>query len=90
MSNTQIATFTADGYSSLEFHYVSGNSFQIGGFGTTVVDPGALVDFSVPVELVDADGDIVGSAINISLLPNDGSGVQDHSEDAAGGALTRQ
>ena len=59
VNGATIATYTADGFNSLEVTYVSGNAFFITGFGTTsVVDE--PVSFNVPVELVDADGDVAG------------------------------
>jgi len=80
-NGVQIATYTADGYTSLEFEYVSGTQFQIGGFGAIVTDPGDPVNLVVPVELVDSDGDFVTSEINIDLLPEAPATV-----DASGGA----
>ena len=68
VSNASIATYTANGFNSLEVTYVSGNAFIITGFGTTsVLD--APVSFNVPVELVDADGDVAGSSIGVTLNP---------------------
>ena len=76
LDGVQIAVRTADGYSSLEYAYVSGNNFAIGGFSTTVLDPGRPVAFSVPVELVDGDGDTAGSSLDITLAAA-GTGLQD-------------
>ena len=59
VNGATIATYTANGFNSLEVAYVSGNPFFITGFGTaSVLD--APVSFNVPVELVDADGDAAG------------------------------
>ena len=69
VTGVTIATYTADGFNSLEVTYVSGNPFIITGFGTSAVltDP---VSFEVPVELVDGDGDTTTtSSINVNLLP---------------------
>ena len=62
VSNASIATYTADGFNSLEVTYVSGNAFIMTGFGTASVlsEP---VSFNVPVELVDADGDAAAAAL---------------------------
>ena len=69
VSNASIATYTADGFNSLEVAYVSGNAFIITGFGTASV-LSAPVSFNVPVELVDADGDAAGgSTIGVTLEP---------------------
>ena len=68
VSNASIATYTADGFNSLEVAYESGNAFIITGFGTASV-LSAPVSFNVPVELVDADGDAAGSSIGVTLNP---------------------
>ncbi len=81
---TRIAAFTADGFNSVEWQYVSGNTFKIGDFGATAItnDP---VDFSVPISIRDGDGDIVDAGtLNITanpgtvpvLLDLDGDGVE--------------
>ncbi|MBN7775103.1 VWA domain-containing protein [Nitratireductor aquimarinus] len=64
-----ITSFTADGYNSLEVLYLSGDSFDLTGFGTSVVstDP---VDFTLPIEIVDGDGDTAPAEIDISLQPD--------------------
>ena len=36
INDTQIGTFTANGYNSVEYSYVSGDAFQIGQFGASV------------------------------------------------------
>ena len=67
VSDTRIAAFTADGYTSLEFENVGGRPFKIGDFGATSItdDP---VSFAVPISVVDLDGDIVGSGdLDITL-----------------------
>ena len=68
VNGASIATYTADGFNSLEVAYVSGNPFLITGFGTASVlnEP---VSFNVPVEVVDADGDAAGSSIGVTLNP---------------------
>ena len=68
VSDASIATYTADGFNSLEVAYVSGNAFIITGFGTASV-LSAPVSFNVPVELVDADGDAAASSIGVTLNP---------------------
>ena len=68
VNDASIATYTADGFNSLEVTYVSGNAFIITGFGTASV-LSAPVSFNVPVELVDADGDAAGSSIGVTLNP---------------------
>ena len=69
VNDATIATYTANGFNSLEVTYVSGNAFIITGFGTSSVlsEP---VSFNVPVELVDADGDVAaGSNLGVTLNP---------------------
>ena len=68
VNGASIATYTADGFNSLEVAYVSGNPFLITGFGTASV-LSAPVSFNVPVELVDADGDAAAAALRVALLP---------------------
>ena len=68
VNGAAIATYTATGFNSLEVAYVSGNPFSITGFGTASV-LNAPVSFNVPVEVVDADGDAVGSSIGVTLEP---------------------
>ncbi|TPJ15502.1 type I secretion C-terminal target domain-containing protein, partial [Mesorhizobium sp. B2-7-2] len=92
---TSIATFTADGYTSLELTNISplnpqnhqpvtGTDFAITGFGAAVQssDP---VSFSLPVQLVDGDNDAAASSIGITLT---GTGTADHSTDVTGHAYT--
>ncbi|MAS12744.1 MAG: hypothetical protein CMH69_05530, partial [Nitratireductor sp.] len=69
VNNTSIATYTADGYNSLEAHWSGGQPFKVGNFGTSVVstDP---VDFSLPIEIVDGDGDTAAAQIGIHLEPD--------------------
>ncbi|WP_284273064.1 type I secretion C-terminal target domain-containing protein, partial [Mesorhizobium huakuii] len=83
-TQVSIATFTADGYNSLELLNASpsvdsGNDFAITGFGAAVqtTDP---VNFHLPIEIVDGDGDKATSAIGVTL---GGTEFQDHSADAA-------
>src|SRR4029077_5887348 len=63
---TSIATFTADGYNSLEYTWVAGDAFKIGNFGAAALstDP---VDFTVPVQVVDGDGDTASGNLGIRL-----------------------
>jgi VCBS repeat-containing protein len=73
---TTVAVFTDAPYSSLEFAYVSGTEFLIGNFGAAVktTDP---VDFTVPISVVDGDGDTVDSgelAIH-AVTPDAGSSL---------------
>jgi VCBS repeat-containing protein len=66
VSNTRIAAFTADGYNSIEFHYAGGANFKIGDFGASLIvdEP---VPFSVPVAVIDGDGDTSALA-NIDVV----------------------
>jgi len=67
--STQIAVFTEDGYTSLEIEHAGGETFKFAGFGavTQLLEP---VEFSVPTEIVDGDGDIVaGGDIDVILQP---------------------
>jgi hypothetical protein len=61
LQGTVIAVFTANGYNSLEYTYQAGDTFQIGDFGATATSA-QPVSFAVPVEVIDADGDISSSS----------------------------
>ena len=63
---TSIATFTANGYNSLEYTWVAGDTFKIGNFGVANQST-APVDFSVPVQVVDGDGDTASGNLGITL-----------------------
>jgi Ca2+-binding RTX toxin-like protein len=75
---TTIAVFTNDGYNSVEYTWAAGDTFKIGNFGAAIpsTDP---VDFSVPVQVVDGDGDTASGNLNIDLLS--GTATQDQSAD---------
>ena len=77
VTGTQVGVFTANGYNSLEYSYVSGEAFQIGQFGASVPTIGS-VSFDVPIELVDGDGDTVTNSIGVTSTPT-GQGIQDFS-----------
>ena len=77
VTGTQVGVFTANGYNSLEYTYVSGEEFQIGQFGASVPTVGS-VSFDVPIELVDGDGDTVTNSIGVTLTPP-GQVIQDFS-----------
>ena len=77
VTGTQVGVFTANGYNSLEFSFVSGDPFQIGQFGASVPTVGS-VSFDVPIELVDGDGDTVTDSIGVTLTPP-GQVIQDFS-----------
>jgi len=64
----RIAAYTDDGYNSIEWGYASGDTFKIGDFGATVIskDP---VPFTVPISIIDGDGDTVSSG-NLSITAN--------------------
>ncbi|WP_152561279.1 calcium-binding protein, partial [Halomonas salina] len=79
---TIISSYTANGYNSIEYvNSAAGDDFQIGDFGTTAIEPGEEVAFSVPVEIVDGDGDVASSSLDVLLLPE---GTQDYSSESAG------
>ncbi|WP_281061893.1 type I secretion C-terminal target domain-containing protein [Mesorhizobium sp. M7A.F.Ca.ET.027.02.1.1] len=63
---------------------MEGDTFKIGEFGTAVqsTDP---VNFNLPIEIVDADGDKAISEIGLTLS---GTGFQNHSADAEGASHT--
>ncbi len=83
-ANTRIAAFTADGYNSIEFHHAGGGTFKIGDFGASVVT-NEPVPFTVPVAVVDGDGDtsaladidiVAESVAPPVVLDLDGDGIE--------------
>ncbi len=64
-----ISTYTADGYNSVEYYSVGEDNVQIGDFGVSVINMGDPVEFQVPVELVDGDGDTASGTIDVLLVP---------------------
>ena len=82
VTGTQVGVFTANGYNSLEYSYISGDAFQIGQFGASVPTTGS-VSFDVPIELVDGDGDTVTDSIGVTLTPP-GQVIQDFSASGIG------
>jgi Ca2+-binding RTX toxin-like protein len=76
---TEIAVYTDTGFNSVEYSYVNGDTFKIGDFGASVqsTDP---VNFDVPIQVVDGDGDTADSVIGITLAAaGPGEEVQDWS-----------
>ena len=57
LNGASFAAYTDSGYNSLELAHAAGTAFLITGFGTTAVTPGLPVDFVVPVQHTDGDGD---------------------------------
>jgi Ca2+-binding RTX toxin-like protein len=83
---TTIATFTANGYNSVEYTYVSGDEFNIGNFGAATPSTNP-VNFELPVQIVDGDGDVAGSSIGITLAAA-GQGISNNSASLVGVTLT--
>ena len=67
-NGVSIGVFTANAFTTVEARYVAGREFTLTGFGTTAItnDP---VNLSIPVQLQDADGDIVASS-NLAITLN--------------------
>ena len=70
---TTIQIFTLDGLTTLEFDYLSGNTFSLGNFGAAIADPGDVINMDFGLQLTDADGDtvVMEDGINIQLSPED-------------------
>ncbi|HZN46358.1 MAG TPA: type I secretion C-terminal target domain-containing protein, partial [Ramlibacter sp.] len=68
-----VAIFTGDGFTTVEYHYVSGSTFALSGFGATTFDPGALAALSFDLGVYDSDGDvtIVNDGLQVLLSPDD-------------------
>ncbi|WP_292591439.1 type I secretion C-terminal target domain-containing protein, partial [Mesorhizobium sp.] len=83
---TEIAIFTGDGYNSVEYTYVSGETFKIGDFGAAVPSH-SPISFNVPIEVVDGDGDTAASTLDVTLTPA-GEGIHDYSSSLVGVTAT--
>ncbi|WP_139110159.1 type I secretion C-terminal target domain-containing protein, partial [Ensifer sp. LC163] len=75
--STQIGVFTSNGYNSVEYSWVSGDPFKLGQFGAAVPTT-QPVNFGVPIEVVDGDGDTASSSIDVTLTAS-GQGIQNYS-----------
>ena len=71
VSNTKIAVFTTDGYTTVEYQWAAGQDFKIGGFGATTVEAEATT-LEFDLKLTDADGDsvIIDDGLHIRLSPD--------------------
>ncbi|KQU50525.1 hypothetical protein ASG72_11580, partial [Bosea sp. Leaf344] len=82
-SNDTVAIFTGSpGYTTLDVRYASGGAFLLKGFGTSAISPG-LAQFSLPLELVDGDGDAVSASLSVALATS-GDVIQNFSASASG------
>ena len=69
VSDTEIASFTATGLTSIEYHHDGGQSFKVGGFGAAIPTPGDPIDLDFDLKLADADGDTAAGQLNITVTP---------------------
>jgi len=76
VNGADVATYTASGYNSLEVYHSGGENFKIGGFGTTTIVNSVPVGASLPIELIDGDGDLATGDISLAFTQS-GSTVQD-------------
>ena len=74
---TQIQVFTADDLTSLEFEYVSGNTFYLGDFGAIVLVPGQQINFAFDLEVEDGDGDSVIISDAVRFIVDDAPSAED-------------
>ncbi|WP_244982952.1 Ig-like domain-containing protein [Comamonas aquatica] len=77
-------------YTTMDVSYVSGTAFTLSGFGSSAVTEDD-VNISLPVQLVDADGDFVNSELDITLtqatVGSAFSSVMENSSDTVSGTL---
>ena len=73
VADTEIAVFTDEGLTTVEYYHDDGATFKVGGFGASVPTPGELINLDFDLQLVDADGDIVvmEDGIQIQISPED-------------------
>ncbi|XKF15899.1 retention module-containing protein [Halomonas sp. BLK-85] len=71
-AGVQVGVSTQDGFNSIEYHYVSGGDFQVGGFGGVSFTPGDAVDLGIDLDIIDGDGDnlTIMDAIKLQLAPD--------------------
>lgn len=89
-----IAVYTADSFTSLDVYHQTGSgtfssansTFNLIGFGSSAI-VNAPVHLALPITIIDSDGDIANSQIEL-LLTQSGQGIQDHSADVAGSTFT--
>lgn len=87
VDGTTVATYATTDYNALQVLWAGGDVFQLGNFGTTAITPGQPVSLTLPIDVVDGDGDTTHSAIGMYLLPSSPTTVN-HSGDALGGTFT--
>jgi hypothetical protein len=72
-TGTSVAVFTADGsYTTLETIHAGGDAFDIIGIGTAVIT-NRPVSLALPLELSDADNDLVSSYLDLTFKPTAGT-----------------
>ncbi|WP_240233121.1 DUF5801 repeats-in-toxin domain-containing protein [Devosia lacusdianchii] len=84
VSDARIAVNTSSGYNSLELAHVSGGTFKVGDFGTSVVTT-QPVNLNLPIQIVDGDGDAVASSLAITLSASPSLVVGSGAGDTSGG-----
>ena len=85
-TGTVVAVFTQDGsYTTLQTSHAGGDDYTITGIGSSVIT-NSPVEIAVPIELVDGDGDIAESYIDILFRPL--TGTQDGSASGIAVSLT--
>ncbi|MDP3300964.1 MAG: Ig-like domain-containing protein [Sulfuricurvum sp.] len=74
-----VAVFTDSGFTTVEYHYVSGDPFSLAGFGASTFNPGELVNMAFDLAVTDGDGDrvLIEDGIQIQLSPDDHIVIQD-------------
>jgi large repetitive protein len=71
-TNVSIATTGTTTYNALEILYISGSDFELTGFGSASVT-NTPVSFALPIEVVDADGDVAASFLDLTMRPATGT-----------------
>ena len=67
-NSVSIGTFGQNLFNALEIRYISGDDFDLTGFGTAA-QSNAPVNFTLPVQVIDGDGD-VSAASNLAITLN--------------------
>ena len=71
LNGTTIGVWTDSGFTTVEYHWYSGDTFKIGEFGASVPTPGEVMELNFDLAVTDGDGDTatVTDGINVVLSP---------------------
>jgi hypothetical protein len=70
---TTLGVFTSTGFTTVEYHWSSGDTFKLGGFGASTFNPGSAVELKFDLTVTDGDGDsvLIPDGMRVHLSPDD-------------------